>query len=53
MFHSCSTAYSLFMGRSILSWRNYTSAFIAMKHQAVKRLQKLGYKVSLEEAEVA
>src|SRR6266516_8078227 len=28
MFHSCSTAYSLFMGRSILSWRNYTSAFI-------------------------
>lgn len=25
----------------------------AMKHQAVKRLQKLGYKVSLEEAEVA
>ena len=29
MFHACSTVYSLFMGRSILSWRNYTSAFIA------------------------
>src|SRR2546421_2774468 len=28
MLYSCSTAYSQLMGRSILSWRNYTSASI-------------------------